>query len=503
MYQKYKSEIRFLSYYMAKLNEPSRWIGIFKIVLLILFASLLFFFQSCKKSVEISEPTSLITTSKVFSNDAQATAAMEGVYFYMVNGNTPPNLFSGGMTLYAGLSSDELLLYDLSNTRALQFNENNITSLNTDLSSLLWNAPFYNLYSTNAVLEGLERSISISDSVKNELTAEAKFVRAFMNFYLINLYGDIPYVTETNWRKNSSLSRNTTLEIYDKILSDLNDAQSGLPNDYSVGKGQRIIPNKWAAIAMLARVHLFLGNWVKAEEYATLIINSSLFSLVPVLNDVFKVNSPEAIWQLQQDKTNYTFTATVEGATIIPRFSPIIPFPPFGYIRDTLFNSFEANDNRKTSWLSSKIISGKSYYYPYKYKVGVSQAIANGPYSEYYMVLRLAEQYLIRAEAKANGAGNGLSGAITDVSKIRTRAGLSIYNGPVNKDSILKAIQHERQIELFAEWGHRWLDLKRWDKADAILSALKGTNWQPTDKLYPIPQSELATDPNLTQNPGY
>lgn len=503
MHQKYKSATRFLFKYRGNLIDSLYSVGDSKILLLCLITPLMYFFQSCKKLVEISEPTSLITTSKVFSNDAEATAAMEGVYFYMVNSNTPPNLLSGGMTLYAGLSSDELQLYDLSNTRALQFNENNITSLNTDLSSLLWNAPFYNLYSINAVLDGLERSNSISDSVRNELTSEAKFVRAFINFYLINLYGDIPYVTEINWRKSSSLARTSVSEIYERILSDLNDAQAGLPNDFSVGKGQRIIPNKWAAIAMLARVHLFLGNWQKSDEYATLIINSGLFSLVPTLNDVFKVNSPEAIWQLQQDKTNYTFTATVEGATIIPRFSPVIPFPPFGYIRDTLFNSFEVNDNRKNSWLSSKIISGKSYYYPYKYKVGVSQAVANGTYSEYYMVLRLAEQYLIRAEARANGAGGGLGGAIADVDKIRTRAGLSNYGGPANKDSVLKAVQHERQIELFAEWGHRWLDLKRWGKADSILNALKGSNWQSTDKLYPIPQSELATDPNLTQNPGY
>jgi hypothetical protein len=116
-------------------------------------------------------------------------------------------------------------------------------------------------------------------------------------------------------------------------------------------------------------------------------------------------------------------------------------------------------------------------------------------------VLRLAEQYLIRAEARANQ--NNIAGAVDDINVIRTRAGLPAVSQGVSKDQCLLAIEQERRIELFTEWGHRWFDLKRTNRADAVLSTLKSPNWQSADRLYPIPQSELETDVHLNQNPGY
>jgi hypothetical protein len=123
--------------------------------------------------------------------------------------------------------------------------------------------------------------------------------------------------------------------------------------------------------------------------------------------------------------------------------------------------------------------------------------------SEYYMVLRLAEQYLIRAEARAHL--RNLPGAIADLDSIRNRAGLpliSITNPAITREELLIAIQQERQTELFAEWGHRWFDLKRTKQADAVLKDRK-SSWNSTDTLYPVPASERILNPNLTQNDGY
>lgn len=453
---------------------------------------------SCKKLVEISEPRSTITTTQVFSTDAQAEQAMSGLYYFMVNSSTA-NLLTGGMTIYSGLSSDELILYNQSNATAFQFNQNNITSTNSNLYTLLWKPPFTSLYATNAVIEGLNHSTSLSDSVKKELLAESYFVRAFINFYLVNLYGDIPYLNNTNWRENGSLNRSPVSMIYQYILNDLQKAMNDLPSDYRVGKDQRIIPNKWAAKALLARVYLYLGDWTNGETLSTQIINSSIFGLEPVLNDVFKPNNQEAIWQLQQDNSGFTLNATAEGRILLP--SSANTAGPFAYVSNPLLNAFELNDNRKTSWTKSKVISTKTYYYPYKYKIGSSQAVANGPYTEYYMVLRLAEQYLIRGEARAKL--DKLIEAIADINVIRQRAGLSPLPNSLAQQQVLDAVEQERRVELFAEWGHRWLDLKRWGRADAVLNLIKGANWQTSDQLYPIPQSELLVDPNLIQNPGY
>ena len=119
------------------------------------------------------------------------------------------------------------------------------------------------------------------------------------------------------------------------------------------------------------------------------------------------------------------------------------------------------------------------------------------------MVLRLAEQYLIRAEAKAYQ--DKLTDAIQDLDIIRNRAGLSLIgdtNPSISKNDFLLAIEQERKVEMFSEWGHRWLDLKRTERAGQILGALK-PDWQDTDQLYPIPNSERLVNPRLTQNPGY
>jgi len=146
------------------------------------------------------------------------------------------------------------------------------------------------------------------------------------------------------------------------------------------------------------------------------------------------------------------------------------------------------------SWVDSITESGQTYYFPFKYKIQSGATL-----TEYSMVLRLAELYLIRAEARVYL--NNLSGAEEDLNVIRNRAGLPVTDATDNT-TLLNAIMQERRVELFTEWGHRWLDLKRTGQADSVLAPQK-PQWQTTSVLYPIPQSEIQNDPNLIQNPGY
>jgi len=119
---------------------------------------------------------------------------------------------------------------------------------------------------------------------------------------------------------------------------------------------------------------------------------------------------------------------------------------------------------------------------------------------EYSILFRLAEQYLIRAEARAQ-LGNSI-GSQNDLNLIRSRAGLPDIS--VNtREELLIAILHERFVEFFTEQGHRWFDLKRMDKAKEVLSPLKN-NWKDTDILLPLPEMELELNPSLKpQNSGY
>jgi hypothetical protein len=142
-------------------------------------------------------------------------------------------------------------------------------------------------------------------------------------------------------------------------------------------------------------------------------------------------------------------------------------------------------------------INGQTYSCPYKYRIkgGTTDA------AEYNVVFRLAEQYLIRAEANAH---NGkINDAVADINVIRNRAGLPPVTNGIGLDSCLSIIMQERRKEFFTEWGHRWFDLKRTNRIDTELKLSKADEWQTHDRLYPIPLLEMQANPSLIQNDGY
>lgn len=438
--------------------------------------------------MEVGLPKHLIGAATVYSSDATATAVVRGNYSQMVNNSAG---FAGGgapsVTFNCALSADELKNYT-NDATYIAFYTNSLSASN--FSPVLWSDPYKFINNANAVIEGLSHSTGVTDATKNELLGEAKFIRAFCHFYLVNLFGDVPVITTTDYRINAVASRIPKSQVYQQIISDLRDAQNLLATDFSFSKGERDQPNKWAATALLARTYLYIGDWANAEAEATAIIdNSGTYSLCVDLNDVFLANSSEAIWQLKPEALTFTNEASLFILTSAPSFASL---------SQQLLNSFESGDNRKTNWVDSVTDGNTTYYYPYKYKVNSGTTL-----TEYSMVLRLAEQYLIRAEARANQ--NNISGAQADLNIIRNRAGLA--NTTANDIPLLiSAILHERQVELFTEWGHRWLDLKRTGTVDAVMSVVtpqKGGTWSTDSQLYPIPLSEINNDVNLTQNTGY
>jgi hypothetical protein len=168
-----------------------------------------------------------------------------------------------------------------------------------------------------------------------------------------------------------------------------------------------------------------------------------------------------------------------------------------------LVNSFEPGDKRRLNWTHDTTISGNTYTYAYKYKI-------NSPTSskaEYPTILRLAEQFLIRAEARAQQ--NNFPGAVADLNVIRNRSGLVAYSGNNDLSSVMAAVLHERQVELFTEFGHRWLDLKRTQTINTVMGTpgnvaqAKGGSWSDYKQLFPLPNADLLIDLHLTQNPGY
>jgi len=440
---------------------------------------------ACNKFVSIQPSPQLITTASLFENDNTALSAVDGVYTSMRAGS--PSFENGAISIYAGLSADDI--YNTTSSATYDpFSKNLLTSNNNTVNTL-WLTPYNTIYRANVIIEGLAKSKALSDSVKRQLTGEMKVVRAITYFYLTNLYGNVPLVTTSDYKQNATIPRTAAATVYQQIVTDLTDAEALLTDNYpSAGKAR---PNRQTAAAILARVYLYQKDWVNAALQASQVINSNLYSLVPDLNSVFLVDGNETIWEIASPSEARN---SAEGASFIPSSTTV---KPTFSITPVLLNAFEAGDLRKVNWIDSNIIGGITYYYPFKYKNRSNTAV-----TEYDVVVRLAEQYLIRAEAEANGGGNGIVGAINDLNIVRSRAGLSNYAGLNDQLSVLTAIFHERQVEFFAEWGNRWFDLKRSGMIDTVLGAEKA-GWQPYDALYPIPYNQILYNPFLVQNIGY
>ncbi|WP_461789459.1 RagB/SusD family nutrient uptake outer membrane protein [Pedobacter sp.] len=395
---------------------------------------------------------------------------------------------NGGLSVYCALSADEIY-NTVSNTTYNQFVSNTIVTNLGALNSAFWSSAYGNIYHANACIEGLTGSTKVTEPLKKQLLGESLFMRALNYFYLVNLFGDVPLILTTDYRITEGQARTPTQEVYKQIMGDLQEAKILLVPSYPTS-GQ-VRANKWAATALLARVNLYLKNWADAESLSTEIINSGSYAVLPVLNSVFLADSKEAILQLIPPASTLN---TSEGYTFIPSSATVLP--PFT-VTNSLYNSFEAADKRRTSWLAKNTVSSKEYFYPAKYKIKT-----NTIKTEYNMVLRYTEQYLIRAEARAwQNKLYGINGSEGDVNVIRTRAGLS---GVVVSDqaSMLLSIEKENQLEFFAEFAHRWLDLKRTGRIDAVLSGTK-PDWKNFNALYPVPFLEIQRNPALNQNPGY
>jgi len=444
--------------------------------------------SGCKKLIEVPVPPTETTPEIVYTSDANATSAVIGIYADMISSK---GFASGGtrsITFLNALSADEMESYS-SMTVPREFYQNSLNSNNNAVENNLWDEGYKYIYAANALLEGLERSKGLSEFVTARLKGEAYFIRAFCHFYLVNLFGDIPYLETTDYTKNIVSYRQLSSTVYQHIITDLQNAQTLLPDNK-----ERLRPNKWAATALLARVYLYERNWSQAEAQAMAIIdNKANYQLEDSLNRVFLTNSGEAIWQLLSNRAGVD---TWEGRNFILTLAPATGESNAAALSDYLLKAFEKGDQRRRAWVDSITVGGK-YFFPYKYKIKNDNDTV---VDESSVVLRLAEQYFIRAEARVH-LGN-FDGAKEDVNLIRRRAGLPGITAN-NEPDLLAAIAKERQVELFTEWGHRWLDLKRTGQAIPVLSNEKAPGWQPMDTLYPIPQNELILNKNLTQNQGY
>jgi hypothetical protein len=442
-------------------------------------------FSACEKLIDVGQPKAQLSATSVFESEHTTRAVLNNLY-----GSASPWI-SGGQsspTMFGTLASDEADVYSTSN-EVKQLGAGQLIPSNP-ISSSLWPACYLTVYNANTLIEGTMDNSNISASLAKQVRGEALFFRALAHLTLMGFYGDIPIVTSTDYRENTTKKRSSPAEVLTQVISDLEESASLLPADYAISSGERIRVNSHGAKALLARAYLYNGNLEKAETISSEVISAStLYALLP-LSEVFLKNSKEAILQF---KANSTTINSGDGGQFV-----LTGRPTYLALKNSFYDGFETGDLRRDSWTGKVTVGAESWYFPYKYKVKSSTTI-----SEYSTLLRLSEQYLIRAEARAKL--NKLPLAITDLDAIRSRAGLiriSISNPTISQTDLLERIFSERRSELFTEWAHRWIDLKRFGKAQNILTAVK-TGWKPSALLFPIPQTEINVNQNLGQNPGY
>jgi hypothetical protein len=401
-----------------------------------------------------------------------AYRALQGGNLYGVNEMVYPDLYSDNLTFTGTFQTDR------------EVSLRNISPANGSILGA-WQALYNGINRTNNLLDAIPRVAALTSAQRDQYRGEALFIRALHYSILARYHGGVPIVTEPSRGvgPQSLVSRATLPEVYTFIEADLEEAATLLPAGRVTGKA-----TQEAANALLARVYLEDGKYASARDKATLLINDPTYSLMPTytatVNGLTRVsffatkNSSESVFELQYSVNNsnsqafWFFTQALGGRW---GFSPSLG----------LYNAFEAGDARRDASIG---ISGTSRFGNKYFR------IANG--DDNVIVLRLAEMYLIRAEANARLAA-APAVVRADVDVVRARAGLAALPTTITTETdLLNAILQESRVE-FAMEGHRFFDLRRMGVATAVLGIT------PERLLFPIPQAERDVNPNLTQNPGY
>jgi hypothetical protein len=429
---------------------------------------------SCQKTLD-TQPESSISDESVIVDKKSASAALLGVY--------------DGLQGYA---SSSIIGLDLAGDNVVNYNNQNIvvatkTPANgsggfSSIYSMIIRADFV-ISKVPDVKDNL-----FSEAQRNQVLGEAYFLRALGYFDLVKTYGGVQIILDPE--KYTGIKRSSKDSTYVQVLSDLNRAESLL-----VETEDRNRANRFSVYALKARYYLYNQQWDLAEQYTAKVISSTAnFTLVKPYSSFFTgKNTTESIFELAfstADKSSFytNWLSAAEGGR-----RDYIP------ARSFINNLIDPNAGGARKSLIRQLTDGSWELVEYGKQDGSSSIF----------ILRLGEQYLIRAEARAKKSIPDLAGAVTDLNTIRSRSDVPAFTyiaGTTTAADILSAIENERRYELAFE-GHRFVDIVRTGRAPAVFGALNPQLNDPDFWIFPIPQSAVLSDPaNLggtNQNPGY
>ncbi len=423
-------------------------------------------------------PVDLITNDQVLKDANSARVVLTSAYRDLANLGAP-KIIAGDLT------SDNLI----HNGTFTQYREisNKDMSASNGSATALWGVIYSMSYVVNFLYEGLP-NIDISQSDYDEITAAASFLRAYAYFVGAYTYGGLPIVTSTVVADNRLVARASFEETLDFIESELLYALDKLPEE-SFNSGD---VTNGAVKALLARFYLYKQNWTEAEKYATDVIEGNgtkAYILEEKFENAITDFSTESILEIVYSANDNPGTSTdfsinnlfVGRREIIPSTEMVLALQNDGGSRNIMLE------------FDGKNVRGSDNGWT---------IVRYGPF-ENIQLIRLAEMYLVRAEARAQQDKIfGATSAEADINVIRQRAGVPLIQG-ISKNQMLSAIENERRMELCFE-GHRWFDLVRTGRDQQVMDEFTN-NWTEKDRLWPVPLREISNNPSLknAQNPGY
>ncbi len=494
---------------------------------LVLFFALLLL-NSCKTDdLELSNGNA-ISTATFPATKAELESAMNGTYSPLQS----QGLYGRYLTyMYDYMAGDEAYVGPTRGTPDLRaFLEYTFSATNNDIY-LYWKNAYNGISRCNFILDKTDKINALSNAEvsqvdKDNFIGQAKFLRAFYYFLLVERFGDIPFYTTTEVDA-SGLPKSPKEEIYQLIISDLTDASSKLKLK-SVAEAGRA--TKGAADALLGKVYLYRKDYANAKTAFDKIITSGEYTLTANYFDNFEnehENNSESVFEVQFAYSGggawaYVDWGGQDNGDSETSFRSIEYGGLGGFHNNdpshSLINEYEAGDSRKDdnfyftgdTWSGGTVgainpVGAPAYWR--KYQKAYNQGTDGGGLSDInHRVIRYADVLLMAAEVE-NELGN-INAAVSLLNQIRDRVNMPNYGTaamdatfPVTtKAEVFTAIVHERRVELAGEQS-RFPDLLRWGMANTITGFVVGKH-----ELFPIPQKEFDTNTNLSvadQNPGY
>lgn len=471
-------------------------------IFLIVAASLVI---SCQKLIDI-KPESSITNANYWKAEGDVTGYLTGIYTsYRDELNTTFHLEDRGDEFSPGLESGMSTAW-----------QQNLTPQNAPN----W-LGFYNvIHHCNLILKNAPGISFSQQATLNRILAQTKFIRAHIYFTLLRCWGDAPIVTEpTESAERDMPARSKQADVMQFILKDIEEAIGLFPEE---GFRDKDMASKQAAYALKADVLLWKakvlsgGNDDLAEAIAAADKAAAGLTLEEDFAKIFATdnrNGKEIIFSLhfmkdeksdqysRQLKPRDLFVQTaVNKADIAFAVSGArSQYAPSAKLEQAFLAN--ANDKRMKASIIKAVDAANKILGVFDNKMRGTLHPDNRYYDNDMVVYRLAEMILFKAEALA--ALNRTGEAITELNKIRARAGIPNYSGPTDKKSVEKEILNERFRELYLELK-RWPDLLRFHFGGTIDVRAEVENMNLTIPLFfPIPQAQIDINTNLTQTEGY